>query len=261
MALSLLGVFLSFVPQAQALQISNYPGFLNIRLGMSLTELVSMFFNFLLIIAGLAAFAMIVWGGINYLTSAGDPSRTGDAKDQIFKAILGLVVMFASWMILNTINPQLVELKEPDTPTAKPAESQTTPVIVGNCVAGTDYDVKLYPQKNYQPTETPLNCFNSGESIDKRASSAYVYSVGIQVATGAAIRIFDSNLFQGRNICFTRSYTDLNLCHRGGWMNIDVWPDNVRSVKIISANECQNPGTTLGENGTPSGPDAKCDGF
>jgi len=55
---------------------------------MSLTGLVAVLFNFLLTIAGIAAFIVIVWSGINYLTSAGDPSKMKDARDQIFTAIL-----------------------------------------------------------------------------------------------------------------------------------------------------------------------------
>lgn len=80
---------------------------------MSLTALVSTVFNFLLMVAGLAAFIMIIWGGINYLTSAGDPSKTRDAKKQVFAAILGLIILFSAWIILNSINPELVNIREP----------------------------------------------------------------------------------------------------------------------------------------------------
>ncbi len=80
---------------------------------MSLTALASAIFNFLLIAAGLTALIMIIWGGVNYLTSAGDPSKARDAKKRVFAAILGLIILFSSWMILNTINPDLVNIKEP----------------------------------------------------------------------------------------------------------------------------------------------------
>lgn len=227
---------------------------------MPLKELVSTIFNFLLMIAGLAAFIMIIWGGVNYLTSAGDPSKMGDAKDQVFKALLGLVVMFASWMILNTINPQLVELKEPGLAEAPTANPVGAPEETGYCAADTTYSVKLFPEKNYQPEATPLLCLDDGQSIDKRTSSTYIYS--IQVAGGTAIRIFDSNIFQGRNICFIDSHQDLSLCKRYGFgAQFDKWHDDVKSIKIISANECQNPGITLEEDGTPTGPNAKCSGF
>ncbi|MDP2735570.1 MAG: hypothetical protein Q8P12_05185, partial [bacterium] len=38
-------------------------------------------------LSGLAAFVMIVWGGVQWMTSAGNPSRTSEAKDKIQKAL------------------------------------------------------------------------------------------------------------------------------------------------------------------------------
>ncbi len=80
----------------------------------SLVTLVGELFNVFLVIAGVAAFIMIVVGGFRYLTSMGDPSKMGDAKNQIFSALLGLALLLGSYLILNTINPELVALKEPD---------------------------------------------------------------------------------------------------------------------------------------------------
>jgi hypothetical protein len=44
-------------------------------------------------IAIASAVLMIVIGGFKWMTSAGDPSKVSDAKDQIFAAILGLVII------------------------------------------------------------------------------------------------------------------------------------------------------------------------
>lgn len=61
-------------------------------------------------LGGIAVFAMLLWAGIQYLTSAGDPSKMGMAIKRIQSSILGLVLLLTSWLILNTINPQLVRL-------------------------------------------------------------------------------------------------------------------------------------------------------
>jgi hypothetical protein len=98
---------------ALALQVGDYPVFFNIRAGMTLTELVSAIFNFILLAGGAAGVVAVIWGGINYLTSAGDPTKMGDARNQVFAAILGLIILFSSWIILNTINPDLVNIREP----------------------------------------------------------------------------------------------------------------------------------------------------
>lgn len=82
--------------------------------GTQLPEYVKYIFNFAIALAGLVAFGVLVWGGIRYLTSAGDPSKLSDTKDQIFAAFLGLIILLSSYLILTTINPQLVifEIKE-----------------------------------------------------------------------------------------------------------------------------------------------------
>lgn len=65
-------------------------------------------FAFLLSAAAILALLMVVVGGIEYLSSGESPQRLQDAKDRITKALLGLVLALASWLILNTINPHLL---------------------------------------------------------------------------------------------------------------------------------------------------------
>ncbi len=252
------GMLLSFAPAAQALQITNYPGFLsNLRTGMPLNELISTIFNFLLIIAGLAAFIMVVWGGVNYLTSAGDPSKMGDARDQIFKAILGLVVLFSSWMILNTINPQLVELKEPGLAESPEVNPVGAPEEIGYCAADTTYGVQLFARNN----PNPFLCFGSGESLVK--NSKRIDSV--QLEPGYAVRFFLEQNFSGRNVCFTSSYPNLTNCKWGGDLLdpfcLQTWAKDISSIMAIGAGECQSPGITLGQDGAPTTLCAKCSGF
>jgi len=88
--------------------------------GTQLPDYVKYIFNFAIIIAGAVAFGVITWGGIRWLTSAGDPSKLKDAKDQIFAAFLGLIILLSSYLILTTINPQLVifEVEELEEATA-----------------------------------------------------------------------------------------------------------------------------------------------
>lgn len=108
---------LSALPRSTALYELQleYPEWFPLRAGMSLVELVGAIFNMLLTVAGVAAFFMIAAGGFRYLTSLGNPAKMADAKDQVFNAITGLVLLLASFLILNTINPQLVKLTEPET--------------------------------------------------------------------------------------------------------------------------------------------------
>jgi len=59
-------------------------------------------------IAGVLAFAMIVYAGFQYLTSGGNTAQQKDAQQRIVNAIIGIILLFAFWIILNTINPNIL---------------------------------------------------------------------------------------------------------------------------------------------------------
>jgi len=60
-------------------------------------------------IAGVLAAIMIVIGGIEYITSAANPSGRTEANKRIWAAVGGLLIALLSWIILNTINPNLLK--------------------------------------------------------------------------------------------------------------------------------------------------------
>ena len=94
----------------------NYPAFTigsetyDLNTQQDLNQIVAWFYYFIIGVAGLAAFVMLVMGGVKYLTSAGSPSAISDAKDQIKSALLGLLIILMSWLILQVINPDLTVL-------------------------------------------------------------------------------------------------------------------------------------------------------
>jgi len=65
-------------------------------------------FNFLIWISGLIALVVLVYAGFQYFTSAGNPEAMNDAKNRIGAALLGLLILFGSYLILTTINPELI---------------------------------------------------------------------------------------------------------------------------------------------------------
>ncbi len=74
---------------------------------------VKYFYYLFLMIAGLLALGIMVYGGFLYLISAGAPVKMIAAKDQITGGILGLVILLSSYLILVTINPQLAIFRLP----------------------------------------------------------------------------------------------------------------------------------------------------
>jgi hypothetical protein len=64
-------------------------------------------YDFLLGFVGVAAMGSIVYGGVLYMTSAGNPSGVGKAKDAIWNGVIGILVAAFGYLILTTINPDL----------------------------------------------------------------------------------------------------------------------------------------------------------
>lgn len=79
-----------------------------------IAEYVSVFYRFAVSAMAIIAATMIMYAGISWLTAAGNSTKTGEAKERIIAAISGLILTMMSFVILNTINPQLVELQNPE---------------------------------------------------------------------------------------------------------------------------------------------------
>lgn len=79
-----------------------------------LAQYIGIIYNFLISIVGLVAAVVMIVGGFQYLTSAGDSSRIGAAKSRMANAFIGMVLALGAYTILNTINPALLRLKLPD---------------------------------------------------------------------------------------------------------------------------------------------------
>jgi hypothetical protein len=59
------------------------------------------------VIAALAFFFMFIIGGIQWITSGGDKTATESARGRITAALIGLVIVFLVYAILNLINTLL----------------------------------------------------------------------------------------------------------------------------------------------------------
>jgi len=129
----LLAVVVPLFASAQINLNLNYPEFGNITLdkatcekiaandpsvagkvcGQNPNSLVAWIYYFIVGISGLAAFVMLVWGGIQWLTSGAIPSQASEARDKIRNAILGLLLILASFLVIQVINPELTIINAP----------------------------------------------------------------------------------------------------------------------------------------------------
>lgn len=59
--------------------------------------------NVLLFIIGAISVIMLIWGGIRYTTSAGNSSSVTAAKNTIMYAIIGLIIAFLAFAVVNWV--------------------------------------------------------------------------------------------------------------------------------------------------------------
>jgi len=75
--------------------------------GADLSIYISGLFNFIIGLAAILAVFMIALGGFTYITTD-TISGKSDGKGFISNAVWGLILALAAWLILNTINPNLL---------------------------------------------------------------------------------------------------------------------------------------------------------
>ena len=78
----------------------------------TLTKYVAAFYNYMVAGAAVLAVIYIMIGGFQILYSAGG-GEVGEGRKKITNAILGLVLVFCSYVLLQTVNPALVNLQSP----------------------------------------------------------------------------------------------------------------------------------------------------
>lgn len=116
-------------------------GFLsfNYTAGSDIGAYIQTFYNFALGISGGLAMIMIVYGGIRYATSAGKPDVQNDARDAIYSALFGIVLLFGAVLLLKTVNPQIIKLSTKiDNPSSCTTAGQVyclgTPTSTSRCM-------------------------------------------------------------------------------------------------------------------------------
>ena len=54
-------------------------------------------------LSGSVALLMFVWGGFQYLWSGGDPKKVEKGKETLKNAVLGIVIIFFSYTLVNSL--------------------------------------------------------------------------------------------------------------------------------------------------------------
>lgn len=71
--------------------------------GASLTDIIQSILNWIFGIIGIIAVVMVIYGGFNLMTSAGDPGKVKKGKNTILYGIIGLVISLLAFAIVNFV--------------------------------------------------------------------------------------------------------------------------------------------------------------
>ena len=59
--------------------------------------------NVVMLIAAVLVFAFLIFGGIQWITAGGDKTKAEEARNKITSAVIGLVIVAASYALINLI--------------------------------------------------------------------------------------------------------------------------------------------------------------
>jgi len=82
---------------------NNNPDYIILPRGYAknLTVLLTSVLSLLIAIISLLVFVYLIWGGIEWITSGGDKSKTDQARSKIIAALVGVIIVASSYAVLQ----------------------------------------------------------------------------------------------------------------------------------------------------------------
>jgi len=105
---SAIGFALSAVPVLADTSVSACPTTTQFSLlcnldAAHLQNIIGPAITFVFVIATIIALGYLIWGGIKWIISQGDKQGVEDARNHIIAAIIGLVLVFFSYLVINLV--------------------------------------------------------------------------------------------------------------------------------------------------------------
>lgn len=120
------------------------------------------------LVGSAAVFAVVVMmiGGIQYMLAGGSAQGVSQAKEKITNALTGMVLLLATYLILYTVNPQLVSLRVPPFPRVRPivlADGQACEALYASGVTLEMRQGGVVHQKDGRNDGRPTSTYSCGE--------------------------------------------------------------------------------------------------
>lgn len=147
-----------FTPQVPIPGI-NYDSLMSEKSTKPIGEYVKAIYKYLIGIVGIIAVVVMMFGGLRWITAAGSAEGISEAKAWIGASLTGLVLVLGSYMILKTVNPDLVNLKTSPVKTveAPPKNALTWTEIEKKCI-----EECKSGSFQYDPRSNLCNCYGKG---------------------------------------------------------------------------------------------------
>jgi hypothetical protein len=154
LGLNIKGVFAADPPPSLELDWPASPLNTNLTVDSKIGDLVKYFYEWGISLGILAVFGILIFAGIQYLTSTGDPGKMKDALSKIKNALMGIALLLGSFILLNTINPSLTVFNDIEFDLNK---TPTTTISSLDFSATPSSKVVLYNDSNYGGTPIGMN--------------------------------------------------------------------------------------------------------
>jgi len=149
-------------------------------------DLLESIFKVLIILGGMIAVGAFVYAGIKYMTSDVIGSKS-DAVKRLNASLLGLLLLVSSWLILYTINPQLIRFSGVLSPSAPYAPTQQSPQQTSTCIGQSCLSPAQQAAVNnaQQPggTASPTD-INTALEVQRQQQAACVAAGGSVISPG-----------------------------------------------------------------------------
>lgn len=157
----------------------------------TLSTYLSGMLRLIIALGGAIAVLMAIIGGVQYVASGIAPAAKNDAKNRITNAFIGLAIILTSYLLLNTINPDLVNFK-----LALPeVKVEVTPQAVSAC-----YYFKVGDGSPAQGGVYPFSSLGDCES-GRRDQQKYNQGKSISACTGGKQGSLECNRIPSTRAC------------------------------------------------------------
>ncbi len=191
-----------------------------------------LYITYLLIAVGIAvSIISLIGGGLAWMTSVGNPIKTKEGKERIISAIIGLVIVLSSFLFLSAINPELIEIEEPDVvetveffpPGIYLSKKETIPDITGK------EDLEKFEEDIHRTTFSLRNLEEKGVGVKTLRIANHLDEKGNILNYYYGVVLHEDRAFRGRCEFF------LNDTPKP--IDFSVSGENISSVTVMRINK------------------------